>query len=82
MKWITGEHVTVDRVARPWLITRFIDKEAQFLFVPGDQVATVAQREGVASYDVSGAEPGHHGTVCSFDAFVKRYRLDPGTTAA
>jgi hypothetical protein len=76
VKWITREHVKVDRVACPWLITRFIDKSPEFLFVPADQVAAVAQREGATPYDVPGADFGHHGKECSFDAFVKRYRLD------
>lgn len=75
MKWITREHVKVDRVACPWLIRKFVDPEAEFLFVPGDQVAAVAKREGAASYDCSGDELGHHGKECSFEAILKKYSL-------
>jgi hypothetical protein len=62
-------------VACPWLIRRFIDPQAAFLFVPPDQVAEVASREGATPYDVEGAQLGHHGEECSFDAFVHRYQL-------
>jgi hypothetical protein len=75
MKWITREHVHVDRVACPWLIRKFVDPKAEFLFVPADQVAAVAQREGATPFDVSGAELGHHGKECSFDAIVKKHGL-------
>jgi hypothetical protein len=75
MKWITREHVHVDRVACPWLIRKFVDPKAEFLFVPADQVAAVAQREGAIPFDVSGAELGHHGKECSFDAIVKKHGL-------
>src|SRR5437868_7094766 len=76
MKWITREHVKVDRVACPWLIKKFVDKDAEFLFVPTDQVMAVAEREGATPYDVKGVELGHHGKECSFDAFVHKYGLD------
>lgn len=75
MKWITRENVHVDRVACPWLIRKFVDPKAEFLFVPADQVAAVAQREGATPFDVSGAELGHHGKECSFDAIVKKHGL-------
>jgi hypothetical protein len=75
MKWITREHVKVDRVACPWLIKTFIDPQAQFLFVPVDKVAEVARQEGAISYDCAGDELGHHGKECSFDAIVKKYDL-------
>ena len=75
MKWITREHVHVDRVACPWLIRKFVDPAAEFLFVPSDQVAAVAKREGATPFDVSGAELGHHGKECSFDAIVKKHGL-------
>jgi hypothetical protein len=75
MKWITREKVKVDRVACPWLIRKFIDPEAQFLFVPADQVMAVAQREDATPYDVPGVELGHHGKECSFDAIVKKFGL-------
>jgi len=76
VKWITREHPRVDRVACPWLIQRFIDRDAEFLYVPTDQVAAEAARTGATPYDVSGAELGHHGAECSFDAFVRSYGLD------
>jgi hypothetical protein len=76
MKWITRAHVKVDRVACPWLIRKFIDPDAEFLFVPVEQVLEVAAREGAIPYDVKGVEFGHHGQECSFDALVKKYQLD------
>ena len=75
MKWITREHVKVDRVACPWLIKKFVDPQAEFLFVPADQVMAVAEREGAIPYDVKGVELGHHGQECSFEAIVKKYKL-------
>ncbi len=75
MKWVTREHVHVDRVACPWLIRKFVDREAQFLFVPADQVMSVVEREGAIPYDVKGVELGHHGKECSFEAIVKKYNL-------
>ena len=75
MKWITREHVKVDRVACPWLIKTFIDRQAEFLFVPPDKVAEVGQRESATSYDCPGDELGHHGPECSFDAILKKYGL-------
>jgi hypothetical protein len=75
MKWITREHVHVDRVACPWLIRRFVDPQAEFLFVPADQVMTVAKREGATPFDVKDVELGHHGKECSFDAIVKKHGL-------
>ncbi len=75
MKWITREHVKVDRVACPWLIRKFVDPDAQFLFVPADQVAEIARKERAMSYDCQGDELGHHGKECSFDAIVKKYSL-------
>jgi hypothetical protein len=75
MKWITREKARVDRIACPWLITRFIDRHPTFLFVPDDQVLSVAAREGAIPYDVPNVELGHHGARCSFDAFVDKYEL-------
>jgi hypothetical protein len=74
-KWITREHPKVDRVACPWLIERFIDREAEFLYVPSDKVMIEAQRTGATPYDVKDVELGHHGEECSFDAFVRKYDL-------
>jgi len=76
MKGITREKARVDRIACPWLISRFIDGEPVFLFVPAGEVMAVAEREGALPYDVPGVERGHHGDRCSFDAFLSRYRLD------
>lgn len=76
MKWITRERVKVDRVACPWLIRKFVDPQAEFLFVPADQVMAVAARDGAIPYDVKNVELGHHGKQCSFDAIVTKYRLD------
>jgi hypothetical protein len=75
MKWVTRENVHVDRVACPWLIRKFVDPSAEFLFVPADQVMAVAKREKAAPYDVKDVELGHHGKECSFDAIVKKYGL-------
>lgn len=75
MKWITRERVKVDRVACPWLIKKFIDPDAVFLFAPPDQVMDIARREQATPYDVKDVEFGHHGQECSFDAFVHRYDL-------
>jgi len=78
MKWITREKARVDRIACPWLISRFIDREPTFLFVPTDQVMRVAQETGATPYDVPNVELGHHGAECSFDAFIAKYTLtDP-----
>ena len=76
MKWITHEHPRVDRVACPWLIERFVDAQAEFLYVPKAEVAAAAQTHGATIYDMPGVELGHHGAECSFDAFVHRYELD------
>jgi hypothetical protein len=82
MKWVTREKARVDRIACPWLISRFIDREPTFLFVPADQVVQVAQREGAIPYDVPGVELGHQGERCSFDAFLEKYKLtDPALRA-
>jgi hypothetical protein len=76
MKWITRERARVDRIACPWLISRFIDREPTFLFVPAGEVMAVAAREQAIPYDVPGVELGHHGDRCSFDAFLAKYKLD------
>jgi hypothetical protein len=78
MKWVTRSHVHVDRVACPWLITRFVDSEAEFRFVPKEQVLAVAEREGAIPFDSPGAELTHDGDLCSFDVIIRTYRLsDP-----
>jgi hypothetical protein len=75
MKWITRERPQVDRIACPWLIKRFVDPQAEFLYAPGDDVLSVAEREGATPYDVTGVELGHHGDECSFDAIIHKYDL-------
>jgi hypothetical protein len=78
MKWITRERPKIDRIACPWLITRFIDKSPEFLFVPADRVMAEAQAQGATPYDVPGVEYTHVGEDCSFDTFIKKHRLaDP-----
>lgn len=79
MKWITRSHVHVDRVACPWLITRFIDSEAEFLFVPANQIETVAKETGAIPYDAPGVELGHVDGRCSFESIILKYGLkEPG----
>ncbi|MGH7599869.1 MAG: chromate resistance protein ChrB domain-containing protein [bacterium] len=75
MKWITRERVKVDRVACPWLIKKFVDKDAEFYFVHADQVMVEATRLGAIPYDVPNVELGHHGKECSFEAILKKYNL-------
>jgi hypothetical protein len=78
MKWITRERPKIDRIACPWLITRFIDTEPEFLYVPASEVMREAQSTGAVPYDVPGVEYTHVGELCSFDAFLTRYQLtDP-----
>jgi hypothetical protein len=76
MKWITRERARVGRIACPWLITRFIDRDPVFLFVPAGEVMAVANREQATPYDVPNVELGHHGDRCSCDAFLEKYKLD------
>jgi hypothetical protein len=75
VKWITREHVKVDRVACPWLIRKYIDPEAEFLFVPAADVAAVAEREGATPFDVGGALLGHRDGKCSFETIIEEYGL-------
>src|SRR3982074_456699 len=82
MKWVTREKARVDRIACPWLITRFIDKNPTFLFVPANQVMAVSDREGAIPYDLRGVELGHVGEHSSFDAFLGKHKLeDPALRA-
>ena len=79
MLWITRSHVHVDRVACPWLITRFIDNQAEFLFVPASQVEKVAGETGAIPFDVQGVELGHHENRCSFESIILKFGLkEPG----
>jgi len=75
MKWITRERPRVDRVACPWLIEKFIDQNAEFIYVPADRVMAEAKRQNATPYDVKDVELGHRGPECSFDAFVRKYGL-------
>jgi hypothetical protein len=78
MKWVTRARPRVDRVACPWLIKRFVDPQAEFLYVPPDQVMEIAQREGAIPFDIANVELGHAGAECTFDAIIKKYKLtDP-----
>ncbi len=79
MKWITRSHVHVDRIACPWLITRFIDTEAEFLFVPANQIEKIVKETGAIPYDVPGVELGHVDGRCSFESIIVKYGLkEPG----
>jgi hypothetical protein len=75
MKWITRSHVHVDRVACPWLISRFIDSDAEFLFVPDSQVKIRAEQDNATPFDIAGAELGHVDGCCSFESIIKKYQL-------
>lgn len=78
MKWITRERPKIDRIACPWLIARFIDKEPEFIFVPANQVLSKAEQLGAVPYDIEGVELTHEGPLCSFDAILKKYQVpDP-----
>ena len=78
MKWVTRERPKTDRIACPWLIKNFIDAEAEFLYVPADQVLEVAEREGAHSYDAPGAKYTHRDGLCSFEVLVEEYEIaDP-----
>lgn len=78
MKWITRERPKIDRIACPWLIERFIDKEPEFLYVPPAEVLRMAEETGAIPYDIPGVEFTHVDELCSFDAFLKKYKLvDP-----
>jgi hypothetical protein len=77
MKWVTRSHVHVDRVACPWLIKRFVDSEAEFVFVPNTRINEVVAA-GAIPFDAPGAELGHHDGKCSFEAIIEKYQLtDP-----
>ncbi len=75
MKWVTRENAKVDRIACPWLIKRFIDPDAEFLFVPAGEVMGIARREGATPYDVPGVELGHVDGRCSFESIMLKYDL-------
>jgi hypothetical protein len=78
MKWVTRKYVHVDRTACPWLIKKFVDKNAEFIFVPVEKIEEVVKKEKAIPYDAPGVELGHHGDKCSFDAIVEKYKVkDP-----
>jgi hypothetical protein len=78
VKWVTRLYVHVDRTACPWLIKRFVDPKAEFLFVPVEKIEETVKKEKAIPYDAPGVELGHHGGKCSFDAIVERYKIkDP-----
>jgi hypothetical protein len=78
MKWITREHPKIDRIACPWLIKSFVDTEAEFLYVPKEQVFSQAKELNAIPYDIPGAEYTHEGEYCTFDYIVKKHHLtDP-----
>jgi hypothetical protein len=78
MKWVTRLYVHVDRTACPWLIKRFIDPKAEFLFVPVEKIDETVKKQKAIPYDTPGVELGHHGDKCSFDAVVEKYKIkDP-----
>jgi hypothetical protein len=79
MKWVTRSHVHVDRVACPWLIRRFIDNQAEFLFVPKAEIERTVQETGAIPFDAPGVELGHHEGRCSFESIILKYGLaEPG----
>ena len=79
MKWVTRKNANVDRVACPWLVKRFVDKDAEFLYVPTEEVMAVAEREDAIPYDVKDVELGHVDGRCSFESIMVKYGLkDPG----
>jgi hypothetical protein len=76
LKWVTREKAHVDRIACPWLIKRFVDPDADFIFAPADRVLQVAKEQNAIPFDAKGVELGHHGEFCSFDAIIKKYGLN------
>ncbi len=77
MKWVTRERPKIDRIACPWLIERFIEKQPEFLYVPADKVLATAKETGAIPYDIPGVKFSHVGEKCSFNAFIAEYKLDP-----
>jgi len=78
MKWVTRQYVHVDRTACPWLIKKFVDAKAEFVFVPVEKIAQIVKKEKAIPFDAPSVELGHHGNKCSFDAIVEKYNIkDP-----
>ncbi|MET3139422.1 hypothetical protein AAKU61_003803 [Undibacterium sp. GrIS 1.2] len=82
MQWITRERPKIDRIACPWLIVRFIDKAAEFLYVRASEVRSIATDTGAIPYDIPDVELSHVGELCSFDAFLKKYQLNGSVAIA
>ena len=76
MKWITRKNANVDRIACPWLIKRFVDQEAEFLYVAAEEVMVLAEREKAIPYDVPDVELGHVDGRCSFESILVKYQLE------
>ena len=76
MKWVTREHPKTDRIACPWLIRKFIDPDAEIVYVPPDQVLEYAEREGATSFDAPGAKYTHRGNRCSFETLIDEYKIN------
>lgn len=76
MKWVTRENANVDRIACPWLIKRFIDKDAEFIYVSRDKVLEVSEKENAHSFDADGAKFNHKGDKCTFDILIEAFKLD------
>ena len=81
MKWVTREHPRTDRIACPWLIRKFIDSEAEIVYVPNDDVLGYAEREGAISFDAPGARFTHRDGKCSFETLIEEYRIDDPAVA-
>jgi len=75
MKWVTRSHVHVDRIACPWLISRFVDSDAEFLFVPKSQIKQIVEKTGAIPFDAPGVELGHHDGKCSFETIIEHFGL-------
>ena len=76
MKWVTRQYVHVDRTACPWLIKRFVDRKAEFVFVPVEKIEEIVKKKKAIPYDAPDVELGHHGEKCSFDAIVEKYKIN------
>ena len=76
MKWITRERPKIDRIACPWLIKNFVDKDAEFIYVPKEQVFDKAKELNAIPYDIPGAEYSHYGNECTFDYILKKHQLN------
>src|SRR5258705_13788513 len=81
MKWVTREHPKTDRIACPWLIRKFIDPDAEIVYVPKDDVLAYAEREGATSFDAPGATYTHRGSKCSFETLIDEFHIDDPAVA-